>query len=190
MVEDVRLGRDDPLDRAVLAQEIGHQHLDRRIRGGGADRRDGPREMAGAAIVEIVAVDRGHNDVLEAERGDRLPDPRWLVRIEQIGPAGCDIAEGAGAGAHSAEEHYGRVLFLPPLDDIVAARPPATPIDLEVAPPPPVPLVFPPCPPPPPTPQRRLPVSRRNTLYTWPPGRARRIDLPLPMDGKSPVSAA
>jgi len=50
--------RDHGLDRAVLAQEIGDQHLDRGVGRGGADRGDCSGEMAGAAILQIVAVDR------------------------------------------------------------------------------------------------------------------------------------
>ena len=54
VVEDVRLRRDDGLDRALLAQEIRHQHLDRCRGRGGTDRSDGLREMRRAAILEII----------------------------------------------------------------------------------------------------------------------------------------
>src|SRR3954452_7220592 len=102
VVEDIRLGRDDHLDRTVLAQKIRYQHLNRRGRRGGADRGNSQSEMPGTAVVEIVTIDRGHDDMLKAERGDRLPDPPGLVRVELVGPAGRDIAEGAGAGANGA----------------------------------------------------------------------------------------
>ena len=85
VVEHIGAGRDDGLDRAVLAQEIGDQHLDRRVGRGGADRRDRPREMRGAAVVEIVAIDRGHDDMVEAEPRHRVADPLGLVRIERSG---------------------------------------------------------------------------------------------------------
>ena len=39
--------------------------------------------MRGAAVVEIVAVDRGDDDVGESELGGRLRDPRRLGRIER-----------------------------------------------------------------------------------------------------------
>ena len=122
VVEDVGPGRDDDLDRAVLAQEIGDQHLDRGRRRGGADRRNRPGEMAGAAVVEIVAVDRGDDDVLETEFADRLGDAPRLMRVDEVGAAGRDVAEGAGAGAHRAEDHYGGVPLLPALADIRAGR--------------------------------------------------------------------
>src|SRR5436190_14392869 len=133
VVENIGLRRDDDLDGAVLAQEIGHEHLDRRLWRGGADRGDRLREMSRAAIVEIVAVDRGHDNVVEAKRGDRFADALGLVRVELIGPAGRDIAEGAGAGADGAEDHYGRVLFLPALADIRAGRLFADCVELQLA---------------------------------------------------------
>ncbi len=47
----------------------------------GADRR---REMSGAAVGKIVAIDRGHHDMGEAERGDGLSDAGRLARIERV----------------------------------------------------------------------------------------------------------
>ena len=38
------------------------------------DGRDGRREMRGAAVGQIVAVDRGDDDMLEAELGDGVGD--------------------------------------------------------------------------------------------------------------------
>ena len=50
VVEHVRPGLGDDLGRAGFAQEVGRQHLDGRIRGGGADGADDGGEVAGAAI--------------------------------------------------------------------------------------------------------------------------------------------
>jgi predicted DsbA family dithiol-disulfide isomerase len=44
--------------------------------------------MAGAAIIEIVTIDRGHDDVVEAERGDRLAD---AVRADEDAAAHLGI---------------------------------------------------------------------------------------------------
>jgi hypothetical protein len=67
VVEDIRFRRHHDLERAVLAQEVRGQDLD----GGGwaarADGADGLRKMSGAAIGEVVAVDRGNDDMGEPE---------------------------------------------------------------------------------------------------------------------------
>ena len=54
---------DHHLQRAVLAQEVRRQHLDRRLRRARADGADHRGEMPGAAVGEVVAVDRGDDDV-------------------------------------------------------------------------------------------------------------------------------
>ena len=90
-------------------------------------------ELAGAAIVEIVAIDRGHDDMFEAELRHRLADVLRLVRIERVGLAGRDVAEGAGARADGAEDHHRRVLLLPALADIGAGRLLADGVELELA---------------------------------------------------------
>ena len=91
-------------------------------RRGGADRADGAGEMLGAAVGEIVAIDRGHHDMGEAELGDGVGDARRLALIERVGQAGAHVAEGAGARAGVAHDHEGGVLLLPALADIGAAR--------------------------------------------------------------------
>ncbi len=78
-------------------------------------------EMLGAAVSEVVAVDRGDDDMLQAQLCDRFGDILRLVRIERAGHAGLHVAEGAGARARVAHDHEGRVLLLPALADIGAA---------------------------------------------------------------------
>ena len=133
VVEDVGPGFDDGLDRARLAHEVGGQDLDGGRRGGVADRPDDGREMAGAAIVEVVAVDRGDHDMVQAELAHRLGDMRRLVRIDQVRPSGRDVAEGAGTGAHAAQDHHRGVLLLPALADVGAGRLLADGVELEAA---------------------------------------------------------
>jgi hypothetical protein len=53
----------------------------------------------GAAVGQVVAGDRGHHDVLQAELLDRLGDAARLVLVEPGGLAGLDVAEAAGPGA-------------------------------------------------------------------------------------------
>src|SRR5437763_15278452 len=71
--------------------------------------------------------------MVQAERRDRLADARWLVRVELVGPAGRDIAEGAGASAGGAQDHHRRVLVLPALADIRTGRLFADCVELEIA---------------------------------------------------------
>ena len=79
-------------------------------------------EMPRAAIVEIVAIDRGDDDMGEAELGDGFRDMRGLVRIERPRQARPHIAEGASARAGIAHDHEGRVLLLPAFADVGTAR--------------------------------------------------------------------
>ena len=86
-----------------------------------ADGADGGGEMLRAAVGEIVAVDRGDDDVGKPELRRRFADMRGLVRVERAGQTGLDIAEGAGARAGVAHDHEGGVLLLPALADVRAA---------------------------------------------------------------------
>ena len=61
------------------------------------------------------------------------PTRSRLVRVEPVGPAGRDVAEGAGAGADRAQDHHRRVLLLPALADIGAGRLLAHGVELELA---------------------------------------------------------
>ena len=84
MVEDVGPRRDDDLERAGLAQEVRRQHLDRRA---GLRRRMARITAAkwrGAAIGEIVAVDRGDDDMAQPELLDR--DGRVLRLLGSSAP--------------------------------------------------------------------------------------------------------
>lgn len=78
--------------------------------------------MLRAAVGEVVAVDGGDDDMSEAELGDRLGDVLRLGRIQRIRQAGLDVAEGTGAGAGVTHDHEGRVLLVPALADVRAAR--------------------------------------------------------------------
>ena len=78
--------------------------------------------MLGAAIGEIVAIDRGDHDMGEPEFEGGFRDVFRFRGIERAGHAGLDVAEGAGAGAGVAHDHEGGVLLVPALADIRAAR--------------------------------------------------------------------
>ncbi len=121
MVEHVGLGFDHFFERAVLAQEIGGEHLDGGLRTAGADGAHGVGKMRSAAVGEIVAVDAGDDDMREAELGGRLRHVFRLGRVERARQPGLHIAEGAGARAGVAHDHEGGVLLLPALADVGAA---------------------------------------------------------------------
>ncbi len=78
--------------------------------------------MGGAAVVEVVAIDRGDDDVGEAQLGGGFADMGGLGGVERPGQAGLDVAEGAGAGAGVAHDHESGVLLVPALAHIGAAR--------------------------------------------------------------------
>jgi hypothetical protein len=77
--------------------------------------------MLRAAIVEVVAVDRGDDDMGQPHLHHGLGDVFRLVGVERGRDAGGDIAEGAGAGADLTHDHEGGVLLVPALADIGAA---------------------------------------------------------------------
>ena len=87
-----------------------------------ADGADGLREMLGAAVGEIVAIDGGDDDMGKPELEGRFRDIVGLGGVERAGHAGLDVAEGAGPRAGVAHDHEGGVLLVPALADVRAAR--------------------------------------------------------------------
>ena len=87
-----------------------------------AQRLDHLDELRRAAVGQIVAVDAGHDDMLEAELGRGGRDMLGLERIDRARHAGLDVAEGAGAGAGVAKDHHRRVLLGPAFADVRAGR--------------------------------------------------------------------
>ena len=86
----------------------------------GADRRG---EVRGAAVGELVAVDRGDDGVPHAELPDGLGDVPRLLRVERPARSLCDRAEAAAPGADVAHEHERRrPLASPALEDVGALR--------------------------------------------------------------------
>ncbi len=79
-------------------------------------------KMRSSPVVEIVAIDGRNHDVLEAERSYRIRHPHRLIRIERTRTPGRHVAERAGARAHVAHDHHGRVALLPARADVGAAR--------------------------------------------------------------------
>ncbi len=122
VVEHIGAGIDHLVGGVALAHEIRRQDLDR---GGGRLGADGPHhrgEVGRASVVQVVAVDRGDDHVLEAHLANRPRHPLRLSGIERLRQAGGDIAEGAGAGADLAHDHHGGMGLAPALPDVRAGR--------------------------------------------------------------------
>src|SRR5690606_34170717 len=97
------------------------QDLNGGARVAGADGADDLGEVAGAAIRQIVAIDRGDDHVFEAELFDGHGHVFGFERIEGGRQPRAHVAEGAGAGADFAHDHEGGVLLGPAFADIGAA---------------------------------------------------------------------
>jgi hypothetical protein len=79
-------------------------------------------EMRRAAIGQVVAVDRGDDDMRRPSVATASATRCRLGRVERAGQAGRHVAEGAGAGAGLAHDHHGGVALAPALADIRAGR--------------------------------------------------------------------
>ena len=66
-----------------------------------------PREMFGAAIFQIIARDRGDDDVFEFQPFDRLGHTLRLVLLERERLCGADRAKSTGSGAAFTRDHHG-----------------------------------------------------------------------------------
>ena len=81
-------------------------------------------KCVGAAVRQVVAVDRGDHHVLQPQLFDRIGDVLRLERIERGRQAGGDIAEGAGPRADLAHDHHGGVLLATSTRRCWGSRPP------------------------------------------------------------------
>src|SRR5438270_12915451 len=98
--------------------------------------------MLGAAVIEVIAIDRGDDHLGKAERRHGFADALGFVRVEQIGPAGCDITESAGPRADPPQDHDGCMPLLPALADVRAGCLFAYGVERKLAHEPPRGLVF------------------------------------------------
>ena len=73
------------LGGAGLAQEVRGQHLDRGRGRRGADGADGGGEVRRTAVRQIVAIDRGDDDMREPQLGHRIGDAVGFVGGERRG---------------------------------------------------------------------------------------------------------
>ena len=124
VVEDVGTGLEHRHQRLLLeAEEVGHQHLDVRLGAAAAQRADGLRPVAGAAIGQVVAVDRRDDDVPQAHPLGRGRHLGGLQRVELLAElARAHRAVAAGARARLAHDLERRRAAPPALADVRAAR--------------------------------------------------------------------
>ena len=117
VVEDVRPGGEDYLERRRIALEIGDERLDPGGRAFRANGDDG-REVSRPAVGEIVAGHRCDHGVGQAERGHGLGDMKRFRRVRgERSPLG-NGAEAAVAGAGVPEDEESGRLALPALADV------------------------------------------------------------------------
>ena len=106
VVEHVRRILRETLQRGVHpAAEVGDEDLDAGIRARFAHRSHTGREMARAAVAQVIPIDRGDHHVTQAEDPDRLRQVSRLVGVEGFRPAVRDIAERAPPRAQIAHDH-------------------------------------------------------------------------------------
>ena len=85
------------------------------------DGADGRRIVRRAAVRQVVAVDRGEHDVVQAHQLDRAGDVLGLLGIEPAARiAGIDRAEAASARAHRPHQHDGGGAGVPAFADVRA----------------------------------------------------------------------
>ena len=113
--EDLRRRCEHDVEGVGDAAEVGRQDLDRAGRTALVNRPDHRRPVPGAAVRQVVAVDRGDDGVPQAHRGDRRGDVAGLGRVHsRIRPARGHRAEAAAPGADLAEDHERRRAVLAP----------------------------------------------------------------------------
>ena len=123
VVEDLGSRCEHCVERLLLhVEEVRRQHLDARVGQLGLDRPDRRREVAGAPVGDVVAVDGGDDDVLELHLRRSLADAKRLECVRRVlRLARVDVAVAAGTGACLAEDLECRGAAPPALGDVRAA---------------------------------------------------------------------
>src|SRR6266566_2622835 len=121
VVEDVGSGLDHGAHGVEVALEIRCQHLDRGGRAAPPDGANGPGKDARPAVLQVVAVDRCDDRVLEPQLSDGFRHPRRLAQVELRGPARRHRAKPARARADVAEDHEGSGTAIPAVEDVGTA---------------------------------------------------------------------
>jgi hypothetical protein len=106
----------------LAAQEVGHEHLDVRLRHATAQRAHRRRPVSRAAVRQVVAVDARDDDVRQPHALGRRGDLAGLQRVERLAAlAARDRAVAAGARARVAHDLERGRAAAPALADVRAA---------------------------------------------------------------------
>ena len=108
MIEHIRMGVTDFLQRADRASEIGDEHLDLGLVAPLADMINGSTELLCTAIVKIIAGNGSYDDVIQLQQFCRAGYSLRLPRVHFLRLATVDRAKTAVAGAAGAQNHEGR----------------------------------------------------------------------------------
>ena len=93
--------------------------IDGSIVANGANR---ARKMFGAAVFQVIARDRGNDDVFQLQSPDGFGNPLRFIFLERERFRRTHRAKSAGAGAALARDHHGRGALAPAFPAIWALR--------------------------------------------------------------------
>ena len=122
VIVNVGRGVEHDLDAPILSVKIGHQHFDDDLRIHFANGVDGPREMIRAAVLQIVARDRGDDDMFQLHPPHGFGDPLRFIFFQRKRFRRGDRAKSAGARATIARDHHRRRALAPAFPAIRALR--------------------------------------------------------------------
>ena len=121
VVQDVRPRVEHRAQRRFVSLEIGNQHFDAAAGIARARLRDRSREVRRAAVRQVVAIDRGDDDVARAPwRGWRCATFAGSCWSGGFGAPWIDVAVAARPRAGVAEDHERRRAVVPALADVRA----------------------------------------------------------------------
>ena len=102
------------------ATKVGRQDFDIGVGRQCPDVLDAFNEMAGAAVVQIIAVNRGDDDVIEFHQCDVLGKAFRLVEVQRVWTPRANVTEPAAPRTFVAHDHEGCRAFAPALADVGA----------------------------------------------------------------------
>jgi hypothetical protein len=105
VVEDIRVGAAHDFDGKASSPEVGCKHFDAGVRALDTQGLDDGCDVACTAIVDVIPVYTGNDDVFESEVCCCIGDAGRLIGFERCPPTGFDSAKPAGARTRIAHHH-------------------------------------------------------------------------------------